>query len=160
MSTYFLSIDWLFEMNQSQLKTAMLFYPLAYFKWKSSLDEALLNQTFIKLLPLLYLGNQLMSIMRFKINSSFNASVASCLDKIGSCSKNGYRFQKNCYTSRHIFGALLSIIAIAGNEWIKVESGIIKVTSGFWLNCLKIKGQSNDCRTINVSEIEDSKLRG
>ena len=35
------------------------------------------------------------------------------------------------------FGALLSIIAIAG--WIKVESGITKVTSGLWLNCLKLR---------------------
>ena len=59
-----------------------------------------------------------------------------------------------------IFGVLLSIIAIAGNEWTKVEFGIQKFTYGLWKACLEIKGQSNDCETFNASEIEDSKLKG
>ena len=58
------------------------------------------------------------------------------------------------------FGGLLCIIAISGNEWKKVELGIEKVTYGLWKACLEINGQPNDCQTLNVSEIKDSKLKG
>ena len=59
-------------------------------------------------------------------------------------------------------GALLSITAIAGNEWQQLElpQGIMKETFGLWKVCKEIKGLSNDCGTLKVSELADTKLEG
>lgn len=59
-------------------------------------------------------------------------------------------------------GVLVSITAIAGKEWRKIElsQGSIKITLSLWKYCQEIKGLVNACRTFKVSELADAKLKG
>ena len=61
-------------------------------------------------------------------------------------------------------GALFSITAIAGKEWQKLElpQGSIKInlTFGLWKTCKVKTEESNDCNTLKVSNLPDTKLEG